>query len=109
MQVAYQIQLEGGDLDGCTLDIVESLFGRDEGAWGIFDIEGQVSCSTATSLIPRLVLGMATGFTHQGDITGGSGDYEDASDAPQLGGFAKPADDGTLDIGYEFVRSSEYT
>lgn len=104
MQVAYQIQLEGGDLDGCTLDIVESLFGRDEGAWGIFDIEGQVSCSNGDFSYTSSGAWDGNGFHASGDITGGSGDYEDASGrVAQLGGFAKPADDGTLDIGYELV------
>jgi hypothetical protein len=26
--------LQGGDLDGCAVDVVEQLYGRDEGAWG---------------------------------------------------------------------------
>jgi hypothetical protein len=30
VEVAYQVTLKGGDLDRCTVDIVESLYGRDE-------------------------------------------------------------------------------
>jgi hypothetical protein len=44
VQVSYQITLKGGDLDGCTVDVVESLYGRDDSAWGIFDIAGDVKC-----------------------------------------------------------------
>lgn len=33
IEVAYRITLQGGDLDGGTVDVVESLYGRDEGAW----------------------------------------------------------------------------
>ena len=44
VEVAYQITLQGGDLDGCTVDVVEQLYGRDEGGWGIFDIAGDVKC-----------------------------------------------------------------
>jgi hypothetical protein len=32
VEVAYQIMLQGGDLDGCAVAIVESLYGRDAGA-----------------------------------------------------------------------------
>src|SRR6187200_3305614 len=45
VEVAYQITLKGGDLDGCTVDVVEDLHPRDEGAWGIFDIAGTVKCA----------------------------------------------------------------
>ena len=44
VQVSYQVTLKGGDLDGCTVDVVESLFGREDGAWGIFDIAGDLEC-----------------------------------------------------------------
>lgn len=41
VRVSYQVPLKGGDLDGCTVDIVEALYGRDDGAWGIFEIGGR--------------------------------------------------------------------
>ena len=44
VEVAYQITLQGGDLDGCKVDVVERLYGREDGAWGIFEIAGDVSC-----------------------------------------------------------------
>jgi len=37
VEVSYQITLQGADLDGCTVDIVEQLRGRDEGAWDGID------------------------------------------------------------------------
>ena len=43
-EVEYQVTLTGGDIDGCTVDIVESFYPRDEGAWGIFDITGNATC-----------------------------------------------------------------
>ena len=45
LQVAYQITLKGGELDGCTADIIETFYPRNEGAWGIFDISGKVACA----------------------------------------------------------------
>ena len=44
VEVAYPITLKGGDLDGCAVDVVEQLYGREDGAWGIFDIAGDVKC-----------------------------------------------------------------
>ncbi len=45
VQVAYQITLKGGDLNGCKVDVIEDLHPRNEGAWGIFDIAGKVNCA----------------------------------------------------------------
>lgn len=103
-QVAYQVKLQGGELDGCTLDIVEALYGRDEGAWGIFDIEGSVTCDNGSFSYTSSGAWDGNGFHASGDISGGSGQYDGAAGrVAQLGGSAKVLDDGSWDIAYELV------
>lgn len=104
VQVAYQVKLMGGDLNGCTLDIVESLFGRDEGAWGIFDIEGKVTCDNGGFSYMSSGAWDGNGFHASGDIKEGSGEYAGAAGrVAQLGGSVKATADGTLDVAYELV------
>jgi len=104
--VAYQIALKGGELDGCTVDIVESLYGRDEGAWGIFDIAGNVTCSGGGFAYTTSGAWDGNGFHASGDIKDGSGSgtFDGiAGRVAQLGGAAASAADGSLDISYELV------
>ena len=104
--VAYQITLEGGDLDGCTVDIVESLYGRDEGAWGIFDIAGDANCANGGFSYTSSGAWDGNGFHASGAIAdgSGSGDFEGiAGRIAQIGGGASAADNGTFDISYELV------
>ncbi len=104
--VAYQIKLKGGELDGCTVDIVESLYGRDEGAWGIFDISGNVTCSGGGFAYTSSGAWDGKGFHASGEIKDGSGSgtFDGISGRiAQLGGSAASAADGTLDISYELV------
>lgn len=104
--VAYQITLQGGDLDGCTVDIVESLYGRDDGAWGIFDIAGDATCANGGFSYTSSGAWDGNGFHASGAIAdgSGSGDFEGVTGRiAQLGGGASDAGDGTFDISYELV------
>ena len=74
VEVSYQITLQGGDLDGCTVDIVESLYGRDEGAWGIFDIAGDVKCDRGGFSYSSSGAWDGKGFHAAGAIEDGSGE-----------------------------------
>lgn len=106
VEVAYQVVLEGGELDGCTVDIVEALHGRDEGAWGIFDIAGEVSCADGGFAYTSSGAWDGNGFHAAGAIVAGSGrgGFEGiAGRVAQLGGAAAAAGDGTYDVSYELV------
>jgi hypothetical protein len=106
VEVAYQITLKGGDLDGCTVDIVEQLYGRDEGAWGIFDIAGDVKCDRGGFSYTSSGAWDGNGFHAAGDIEdgSGSGEFEGISGrVAQLGGAGADAGDGTFNISYDLV------
>ena len=106
VEVAYQITLQGGDLDGCTVDVVESLYGRDEGAWGIFDIAGDVTCDRGGFSYTSSGAWDGNGFHAAGEIEegSGSGEFEGISGrVAQLGGAGAAAGDGTTDISYDLV------
>ena len=108
--VAYQITLKGGELDGCTVDVVESLFGRDEGAWGIFDIKGDVKCSGGGFTYMSSGAWDGNGFHAAGDIKDGSGTGKFKGikgRIAQLGGGASKADGGGMNISYELVVDSQ--
>jgi hypothetical protein len=106
-KVSYQITLQGGDLDGCTVDVVESLYGREEGAWGIFDIAGDVKCGDRGGFsYTSSGAWDGNGFHAAGTIEEGSGtgEFEGVSGrVAQLGGGAKDTGNGTADISYEIV------
>jgi hypothetical protein len=106
VEVAYQITLQGGDLDGCTVDVVEQLYGRDEGGWGIFDIAGDVKCDSGNFSYTSSGAWDGKGFHAAGDIKdgSGSGDFKGVSGrVAQLGGGAADAGDGTYNISYDLV------
>ena len=106
VEVAYQITLKGGDLDGCTVDVVESLYGRDDGAWGIFDIAGDVKCDRGGFSYTSSGAWDGNGFHAAGEIEdgSGSGEFEGISGrVAQLGGGGADAGDGTFDISYDLV------
>ena len=105
VQVAYQVTLKGGDLDGCTVDVVESLFGREEGAWGIFDIAGALKCQDGGFSYTSSGSWDGNGFHAAGVIKDGSGSgkFEGVSGRVAQGGGGKPADGGTTDISYNIV------
>lgn len=105
VQVAYQITLKGGDLDGCTVDVVESLFGREEGAWGVFDIAGDLKCQDGGFSYTSSGSWDANGFHAAGAIKDGSGSgkFEGVSGRVAQGGAGKMAADGTTDISFNIV------
>ncbi len=110
MEVAYQVTLEGGDLDGCTVDIVEVLLPRDEGAWGLFDIQGDVSCDEGGFSYTSSGAWDGNGFHAAGDIESGSGsgEFEGISGrVAQLGGSAADAGDGGFIISYDLVFDTQ--
>lgn len=112
VQVAYQVTLQGGELDGCSVDIIESLYGRDEGAWGIFDIAGSVNCAGGGFEYNSSGAWDSNGFHAAGAINegSGSGDFEGVSGrVVQLGGAAVDSGDGTLDIVYDLVVDKDGT
>lgn len=106
VKVSYQVKLKGGELDGCTIDIVEALYGRDEGKWGIFDIAGNLACSDGKFAYTTSGAWDSKGFHASGNIKDGSGSgkFEGlAGRVAQLGGAAADAGDGTSNISYELV------
>jgi hypothetical protein len=106
VEVAYQVTLQGGDLDGCTVDVVEQLHGRDDGAWGIFDIAGDVTCDRGGFSYTSSGAWDGNGFHAAGDIVdgSGSGEFEGISGrVAQLGGGGSDAGDGTFNIAYDLV------
>jgi hypothetical protein len=106
MEVSYQITLEGGDLDGCTIDIVEQLRPREEGAWGLFDIAGDVTCDDGGFAYTSSGAWDGNGFHAAGNIVDGSGSgrFEGASGrVAQLNGGGADAGDGTANISYDLV------
>jgi hypothetical protein len=112
VEVAYQVTLEGGDFDGCTVDIVEQLYGRDEGAWGIFDIAGDVKCDRGGFSYTSSGAWDGKGFHAAGEIEdgSGSGEFEGISGrVAQLGGAGSDAGDGTFDISYDLVLDTAGT
>jgi hypothetical protein len=105
VEVAYQITLNG-DLDGCTVDVVEQLYGRDEGAWGIFDIAGDVKCDRGGFSYTSSGAWDGNGFHAAGAIEdgSGSGDFEGIKGrVAQLKGGGADAGDGTFNISYDLV------
>jgi hypothetical protein len=106
VEVAYQITLNGGDLDGCKIDIVEQLRPRDEGAWGLFDIAGDVTCDDGGFSYTSSGAWDGNGFHAAGDLVDGSGSgkFEDVSGrVAQLKGGGADAGDGTANISYDLV------
>lgn len=108
VEVAYQVALRGGDFEGCTVDIVETMYGRDEGRWGIFDIAADVTCADGVFAYTSSGAWDANGFHAAGEISNGSGRDAFAGIAgriAQIGGGAVPAEggDGTLDVSYELI------
>lgn len=104
--VGYQITLAEGDLDGCTVDVIESLYGREEGAWGIFDIAGDVTCTNGSFAYTSSGAWDGNGFHAAGTIEDGSGagDFEGiAGRIAQINGGGSDAGDGTFDIAYELL------
>lgn len=106
VEVSYRITLSSGDLDGCTVDIVELLVPRDQGAWGFFDIAGDVKCERGGFSYTSSGAWDGNGFHAAGKIAdgSGSGDFQGISGrVAQLGGGGADGGDGTLNISYDLL------
>lgn len=107
VQVAYQITLKGGELDGCTVDVIEDLHPRDGGAWGLFDISGTTRCANGDGFAYTSSGSWdGKGFHAAGSIVDGSGKGRfqgTRGRVAQLGGTGTAAANGTNDIAYELV------
>lgn len=104
VEVAYQIKLKGGALDGCTVDIVEALHPREEGAWGIFDIAGKAKCADGTFDYLSSGAWDGNGFHAAGSVTGGTGSFDGAKGrVAQLNGAGAAAGDGTTNLSYDLL------
>jgi hypothetical protein len=106
VEVAYQITLKGGDLDGCTVDIVEQMWPREEGAWGLFDIAGDLTCDDGSFAYTSSGAWDGNGFHAAGGIVEGSGSgrFEDVSGrVAHLNCSGAAAGDGTANISYDLV------
>ena len=113
VKVAYKVTLKGGDLDGCTVDIVESLYGRDEGSWGIFDIAGAVTCGGGGFAYTSSGAWDGNGFHASGHIKDGSGSGNFAGIAGRIGsspGLGTPhyhhATDELATINQDLIRET---
>jgi hypothetical protein len=112
VEVSYQVTLKGGELDGCTVDIVEVLVPREDGAWGFFDITGDVKCDRGGFAYTSSGAWDGNGFHAAGEIKegSGSGEFEGISGrVAQLGGGATDAGDGTFNISYDLVFDTAAT
>jgi hypothetical protein len=86
--------------------VVEQLYGREDGAWGIFVIAGDVSCDRGGFSYTSAGAWDGNGFHAAGDIVdgSGSGEFEGISGrVAQLGGGGSDAGDGTFNIAYDLV------
>jgi hypothetical protein len=105
-EVAYRYTLQGGDLDGCVVDVVEQLFPREDGAWGIYVIAGDVACDDGGFAYDIAGAWDGNGFHGAGAIEEGSGSgaYEGVSGrVAQINTAGKDAGDGTYDLSYDLV------
>lgn len=107
VSLAYAVTLAGGELDGCTVQIIESLYPRDEGAWGVFDVAGDVACDGGGFRFASSGAWDGNGFHGAGSVADGSGSgtYEGLSGrVAQIGGSLVPAAaSGTFDVSYELL------
>lgn len=106
VEVAYQVDLKGGELDGCTVDVIEILVPREEGAWGFFDITGDVRCDRGGFSYSSSGAWDGNGFHAAGVIKEDSGTdaFKGISGrVAQLNGSGTAAADNTTDIAYDLV------
>lgn len=107
MAVTWDVKLSGGELDGCTANLLDHLFPRDNGSWGIFELEGNVACDKGTFKFTTTGAWDKNGFHGAGHISkdGRSGEFEKAEGrVAQIGvSFVPAATAGTFDVSYDLV------
>jgi hypothetical protein len=104
VRIAYQV-VPTGDLQECTIDIVESLHPRDDGAWGFFDLTGDAKCADGGFAYHVGGVWDENGFHGSGSVDEGSGSGAFAGFAGRIGqggGLAAGAD-GTHDVAYRLM------
>lgn len=105
--VTWDVKLSGGELDGCTASLVDTLFPRDNGSWGIFELEGNVSCDKGAFKFNTTGAWDRNGFHGAGVISkdGRSGEFSQAEGrVAQIGvSFVPAATAGTFDVSYDLV------
>jgi hypothetical protein len=103
----YPVTLSGGELDGCTAQISESLFPRDDGSWGVFEVEADVTCDRGAFRFASSGSWDGNGFHGAGRVYQGNGAGNFANlggRVAQIGGKLVPATkDGTFDVSYELL------
>lgn len=105
--MTWDVKLSGGELDGCTASFAETLYPRDNMSWGIFDLEGTVSCDRGAFKFTSTGSWGKNGFHGAGVISGDgrSGDFEQAvGRVAMIDGTVVPAATaGTFDASYELI------
>ena len=105
--VMWDVTLSGGELDGCTASFVDNLFPRDNGSWGIFELEGTVACDKGAFKFNTTGSWDKNGFHGAGVMSkdGRSGEFSQAEGrVAQIGvSFVPAATAGTFDVSYDLV------
>ena len=102
--VTYPISYTG-DLDGCTAQVAETLYPRDEGAWGIYEVAADVTCADGGFAFTSAGSWDDKGFHGAGRVTEGSGtgSYAGLSGRLAQSGGSAPAANDTMDLSYEIM------
>lgn len=100
--VTYPVTCSGA-LDGCIAEVAESLFPRDEGAWGIYELVADVTCADGGFAFSSTGAWDAKGFHGVGRIAEGSGtgSYDGMTGRLAQSGGLTPREDGTADIAFD--------
>jgi hypothetical protein len=103
--VTYPITYSGGALDGCTAEVAETLYPRDEGNWGIYELAADVTCADGGFAFTSAGSWDAKGFHGAGKVTEGSGtgSFEGLAGRLAQSGGSTSAADNTSDISYEIM------
>lgn len=107
MAVTWEVKLSGGELDGCTASLLDHLFPRDNGSWGIFELVGTVTCDKGAFKFTTTGAWDKNAFHGAGTISkdGRSGEFAQAEGrVAQIGAsFVPAAKAGTFDASYDLV------
>lgn len=103
----WEVTLSGGTLDGCKVNIVEDLFPRDNGSWGVFEFKADVTCAKGTFKFSTTGSWDQNGFHGAGLVgkDGRSGDFSELKGrVAQIGARIVPAAAaGTYDVTYDLI------
>lgn len=104
--VSYAVDYAGGAIDGCSGQVAETLYGRDEESWGAIDVGVAISCEDGG--FGYEARGSWNGDSFQGGghtIEGsGTGRFEGySSPVAFIDGSVKAADGDTWDISFTLL------